>query len=338
MQTLDLLKKLTSAVGISGCEDNVSSLLCDILKQYGETKIDDMNNVICTFGEGRHFLLEAHLDEIGFIVTGISEDGFIKFDKIGGIDTRALPAAEVTVFGTKAIDGVISTLPPHLQCADDENNAPKLKNLSVDTGYTAAALNEIVSPGDRITFRRNFTPLLNGFVSASCLDDRSGVCAILLALDELKKLPCKITVLFSSQEEVGKRGAVVGAYSQNADEAICVDVSFAYTPTCDREDCGEISKGAMIGFSPILDSTMSRALVETAKKNNIAYQCEVMNSITGTDADEISVSKSGVKSALLSIPEKYMHQCVEVVDVKDIESVSALICAYIREKAGEQNA
>ena len=91
MQTLDLLKKLTSAVGISGCEDNVSSLLCDILKQYGETKIDDMNNVICTFGEGCHFLLEAHLDEIGFIVTGITEDGFIKFDKIGGIDTRALP-------------------------------------------------------------------------------------------------------------------------------------------------------------------------------------------------------------------------------------------------------
>lgn len=338
MQTLDLLKKLTSSVGISGREDNVCKLLCDILKQYGETKIDDMNNVICTFGEGYHFLLDAHIDEIGFIVTAITDDGFIKFDKIGGIDTRPLPASEVTVYGKKQINGIISTLPPHLQSSADENNAPKLKDLSIDTGYTADELRELVSLGDRITFKRNFTPLLNGLVSASCLDDRSGVCAVLLSLDELKKLPCKITVLFSSQEEVGKRGATAGAYSANADEAISVDVSFAYTPTCDKEECGEISKGAMIGFSPILDSNFSRRLVQVAKKNKIAYQCEIMNGITGTNADEISVSKNGVKTALISIPEKYMHQSVEVVDTKDVESVSALISSYIKERVGELNA
>lgn len=338
MQTLDLLKKLTSSVGISGCENNVSTMLYDILKQYGDTKIDDMNNVTCTFGEGYHFLLDAHLDEIGFIVTGITNDGFIKFDKIGGIDTRALPAGEVTIYGKKIINGIISTLPPHLQSADDEKNAPELKALSIDTGYSSDELKKIVSLGDRITFKRNFTPLLNNLVSASCLDDRAGVCAVLLSLDALKKLPCKITVLFSSQEEVGKRGAIVGAYSENADEAISVDVSFAYTPTCDREDCGEISKGAMIGFSPILDNSISQKLVEVAKRNNIPYQCEIMNGITGTNADEISVSKSGIKTALISIPEKYMHQCVEVVDTKDVESVSALIIAYVKEKVGECNA
>lgn len=338
MQTLDLLKKLTTTVGVSGSEDNVCTMLCDILKEYGDVKVDDMNNVICTFGEGYHFLLDAHIDEIGFIVTAITDDGFIKFDKIGGIDTRALPASEVTIYGKKTIRGIISTLPPHLQSSDDEKNAPELKDLSIDTGYTSEELKEIISLGDRITFKRNFTPLLNGLVSSSCLDDRSGVCAILLSLDELKKLPCKITVLFSSQEEVGKRGAVVGAYSKNADEAISVDVSFAYTPTCDKDDCGEISKGAMIGFSPILDSELSRRLVKVAEENKIPYQCEIMNSITGTNADEISVSQKGVKTALISIPEKYMHQSVEVVDTKDVVSVSALISAYIKERVGELNA
>ena len=185
---------------------------------------------------------------------------------------------------------------------------------------------------------REKTEELNDFVSASCLDDRSGVCAILLALDELKKLPCKVTVMFSSQEEVGTRGAKIGPYKKNVDEAIVVDVSFGYTPNCDREDCGEVSKGAMIGFSPILDKTMSRMLVDVAKRDSIPYQTEIMTGKTGTNADVISISESGVKTALISIPEKYMHQPVEVVNIKDIESVSELITAYITERVGEINA
>ena len=336
--TTKLLKKLTSAVGVSGCEENICSLLCEILKPYGEVCVDALNNVYCTFGEGYHFMLDAHLDEIGFIVTDIIDDGFIKFDKCAGIDTRPLPAGEVSIWGKKEVKGIISTLPPHLQNADDEKNAPKLSDLSIDTGYSKNQLEELVSLGDRITFKRNFNVLLNNFVSASCLDDRSGVCAILLSLERLKELPCKITVMFSSQEEIGTRGAKIGPYAKNVDEAIVVDVSFAYTPTCDKSECGEISKGAMIGFSPILNKEISDKLVKTAENNNIAYQCEIMSGKTGTNADVISVSECGVKTALISIPEKYMHQSVEIVDTKDIEAVSSLICAYISERVGEINA
>lgn len=336
--TIDLLKKLTSAVGVSGAEDNIVVLLTKILSQYGNVSVDCMNNVYCTFGEGYHFLLDAHLDEIGLIVTDITDDGFIKVGKCGGIDLRMLPAYEVSVWGKKEIKGVISTLPPHLQTSDDEKKAPKLKDIAVDTGLKSDDIKKYVSLGDRITFKRNFTELLDDNISSSCLDDRAGVASILMALDRLKKLPCKITVLFSSQEEVGTRGAKIGAFSKNVDETISVDVSFAYTPGCDKSDCKELGKGAMIGFSPILDSEMSKDLVKTAAKYNIPYQCEIMSGTTGTNADVISINENGIKTALISIPEKYMHQPVEVVNINDIKAVSDLIFSYISERAGEINA
>lgn len=337
-KTIELLKELTQTVGVSGCEENIAALLKKKLSLYGDVTVDSMNNVFCTFGEGYHFLLDAHLDEIGLIVTDITDDGFIKFSNCGGIDARPLPAMEVSVWGREEVKGVISTLPPHLQSASDEKKIPKLSELAIDTGLTKDKLEKLVSLGDRITFKRNFTPLLNGLVSASCLDDRSGVAAILMCLDELKNLGCKVTVMFSSQEEVGTRGAKVGPYAKSVDEAISVDVSFALTPGCDKSECGKLSKGAMIGFSPILDKELSRKLVDAAEKNNISYQCEIMSGRTGTNADVISISEMGIKTALISIPEKYMHQRVEVVDTADVESVSRLICAYIKERIGDVNA
>lgn len=337
-KTIELLKELTQTVGVSGCEENIAALLKKKLSLYGDVTVDSMNNVFCTFGEGYHFLLDAHLDEIGLIVTDITDDGFIKFSNCGGIDARPLPAMEVSVWGREEVKGVISTLPPHLQSASDEKKIPKLSELAIDTGLTKDKLEKLVSLGDRITFKRNFTPLLNGLVSASCLDDRSGVAAILMSLDELKNMGCKVTVMFSSQEEVGTRGAKVGPYAKSVDEAISVDVSFALTPGCDKSECGELSKGAMIGFSPILDKEISRKLVDAAEKNSIPYQCEIMSGRTGTNADVISISERGIKTALISIPEKYMHQRVEVVDTADVESVSRLICAYIKERIGDVNA
>lgn len=337
-KTIELLKELTQTVGVSGCEENIVALLKKKLSSYGDVTVDNMNNVFCTFGEGYHFLLDAHLDEIGLIVTDITDDGFIKFSNCGGIDARPLPAMEVSVWGREEVKGIISTLPPHLQSASDEKKIPKLSELAIDTGLTKDKLEKLVSLGDRITFKRNFTPLLNGLVSASCLDDRSGVAAILMCLDELKNMGCKVTVMFSSQEEVGTRGAKIGPYAKSVDEAISVDVSFALTPGCDKSECGELSKGAMIGFSPILDKEISRNLVDAAEKNNIPYQCEIMSGRTGTNADVISISEKGIKTALISIPEKYMHQRVEVVDTADVESVSRLICAYIKERIGDVNA
>lgn len=338
MNTTELLKKLTSAVGVSGMENNVSTLLADMLGQYGEVTVDDMNNVVCTFGKGKHFLLDAHLDEIGFIVKSISDDGFIKVDKCGGIDERMLLASEVSVWGKKEVRGVISNLPPHLQ-KSGEKKAPKIDEIAIDVGMTKAEAEKVISLGDRVTFKRNFNELVGTQVCSNVLDDRSGVASILLAVEKLKNVDAKITVCFSSQEEVGTRGAKTVAYGKDVDEAIVVDVSFGYTPMCKKSDCGEIGKGVMIGVAPILDNTMSNKMQEIAKAKNISHQIEVMGGgHTGTNADVITINQRGIKTSLLSIPEKYMHSPIEIVDTKDVEATADLICEYIMESVGDANA
>ena len=185
--TVELLKKLTSTVGVSGEEENIVTLLKDILKKYGNVSVDSMNNVYCTFGQGYHFLLDAHLDEIGMIVTDITDDGFIKVNRCGGIDRRMLLGYEVSVWGKEEVKGIISTLPPHLQNADDEKKVPEFKDISIDVGMSKDKIKKIVSLGDKVTFKRNFTPLLNSQLSASCLDDRAGIASILLLVQEALK-------------------------------------------------------------------------------------------------------------------------------------------------------
>lgn len=338
MNTVDLIENLVSLPAVSGNEDSLIEYLTDILSAYGEVKIDAMHNVICTFGEGFNLLLDAHLDEIGMAVTSITDDGFLKVGAVGGIDRRMLLGYEVDVWGSEKLSGIISTLPPHLQKSSDEKKVPGINEISIDLGMKKADAEKFVSLGDKVTFKRQFTQLINNQISSNCLDDRAGVASIILALDELKKLPIKITVLFSTQEEVGTRGAKTGAFAKEADECISVDVSFGYTPLCSKEECGLVSRGAMIGYSPILDREISNALKRIAQNQNIPYQLEIMNERTGTNADVISVTESGIKCGLLSIPLKYMHSPVEVIGVDDVESVSRLIVAYAKEKAGVLNA
>lgn len=332
------LKSLTSLYAVSGYEKDISEYLASILKSYGDVRIDDMNNVICTFGEGKHYLLDAHIDEIGFIVKSITDCGFLKLEKCGGIDNRMLLGSELTVLGKQSITGIISTLPPHLQ-KEKDNKAPEINEISVDVGLTQDEAKEIVSVGDRAVFKHNFIELLGNQICSSALDDRVGVCAILNALDELKNINAKITILFSSQEEIGTRGAKSGVYDIDCDEAIVVDVSFGYSPLCNRSECGEIGNGAMIGISPILDRRMSDSMTKIAKSKNIPHQPEVMGGgHTGTNADVITISQRGIRTSLLSIPLKYMHSPIEIIDTGDIQAVTDLIVEYIREDVGVNNA
>lgn len=338
MNTVELIENLVSLPAVSGCEGKLIEYLENELSPFGEVHVDAVNNVSCTFGSGFHLFLDAHLDEIGMIVTSITDDGFLKVGAVGGIDRRMLLGYEVTVWGKEKLSGIISTLPPHLQKVADEKKVPEISEISIDLGMNKKEVEKLVSPGDRVTFRRQFTQLLNNQISSNCLDDRTGIASILLALEELKKLPIKVTVLFSAQEEVGTRGAKIGAFAKNADECIAVDVSFGYSPLCSKEECGIISNGAMIGYSPTLDKEISNTLKRLAEEQHIPYQLEIMNGRTGTNADVISVTEAGIKCGLISIPLKYMHSPVEVVDVNDVESVSKLIIAYAKEKAGVENA
>ncbi len=329
---IEVLNRLCAANGVSGHENHASAVAAGLLREYTDNvKIDSFGNVTGFIGDKSNgkptLLLEAHIDEIGFIVTYIDDKGFIKVANCGGTDRRLYAAQTVTIHGRKSpVRGVIATLPPHV--SKDTKTAMKTEEIVIDTGYTKEQLEKMITLGDRVTIDAKPDHLIYGQLVNKAIDDRSGVAAVLYALHLLKdeETNFNIAVLFASQEETGGSGAKIGAYNIDADFAICTDVSYAYTPGCKKEKCGEMGKGAMIGISPVLKLN---TLDDTAKQKGIKYQYEVMNGETGTDADEISVTKGGVVTGLLSIPLKYMHTPVEVVDEKDICAVGCIMAQYV---------
>lgn len=325
---------LAGANGTSGNENEAALLAKSMLEEYMPAHIDTLGSVCGDTGDGVHILLDAHIDRIGMTVTAIDDSGFIKFARIGGIDARVLAAEQVTVWGDEPLFGVITSTPPHLTSGDDDKKAKKIEDLSIDVGMTADEVKKIVRPGMRITVNSTPKELLGGRVSCAALDDRAGVAAILRCLELLKDKNhgCRISVLLSSQEETGGSGAAAGGFAAAPDEAIAVDVSFAMAPGLKKEKCGKLGGGAMIGFSPSLDYSMSRTLERIADENGIARQCEVMSGSTGTNADEIQVAGSGVRMGLISIPQRNMHTAAEIVDLNDIEAVARLMAAYIIER------
>lgn len=333
MDILDTLKQLTSVTGVSGAECGAAESALGLLKKYApDASIDASGNVTGLIRSGvpvaKTLMLDAHIDQIGLIVTYIDKDGFLKVGSCGGPDLKIMLAQSVTVHGSQELRGVISTLPPHV--SPDHSKVPEAAELSVDIGMTKEQAEKYVAPGDRITVDSAFRTLSGDAVSAPSVDDRSGVCAILAALDmmDFSKLKYDIAVCFSAQEETGERGVKPAAFRIQPDEAIAVDVSFGRTPDSLPHETAEMGSGVMIGVSAALDRGMSATLRSTAERSGIPFTMEVMPSSTGTNADSIAVSGRGVKCCTLSIPIRYMHTPIETVKLCDIENTAKLIAAY----------
>ncbi len=331
MELKTVLRDLCTANGVNGCKE-AADLARNFLSTYTrDIHSDAMGNVLgiipCGDPTAPTILLEAHVDEIGFVVTQVDERGFLRVSECGGIDNRALSAAPVTVLCNPPVNGVFAMVPSHL--AKEDTPLPQVTERVIDIGAENA---KHVTVGTRVAFRSHFEELCNERVCDKALDNRAGVAAVLRTLDLLKDetLPFNIAVSFCTQEELGLRGAKTAAYSVRPDAAIVVDVSFAYTPDADKTQCGVLGNGTMIGMSPVLNRHMTDTLHALAEKQNIAYQWEVTGGMTGTDADVTSVTAEGIPTALLSVPLRYMHTPVEVVSVADIEATAQLMAAYIR--------
>lgn len=342
MDMLTSLRRLCTAVGVSGDESKAAAVAKELLQEYTDNiRTDALGSVIGTIGDkGPKIMLEAHLDQIGMIVTAVDEkSGFVRFDRCGGTDRRVLAAERVTIHGTKDIPAVIISTPPHLLDKADENKALPFDKLAADTGLAPDEALQYIHPGDRITVNPRFEVLMNDRVCASFSDDRAGVLAVLRTLDILKDTDhgCQLIAVFAAQEETGGSGAKTAAFGTDAEEAIAVDVSFAAAPDTSGIHT-HLGKGTMICFAPGLSKEMSNALVSLAKENGIAYQVEVAGRSTGTDADDIAVSKCGVRTALLSLPQRNMHTSVEMIDMKDVEATAQLMAAYIIMKGGRTDA
>lgn len=334
MELQEMLRELCLAPGVGG-QTAATETAARLLSAYtNEIEISPLGNVLGIMRCGRDnapvMMLEAHIDQIGFVVTGV-EDGFLRVAPCGGIDPRTLAAMEVVVFGDKPYPGVFASTPPHL--AGDKKGVLPVEEGLIDVGMKQDQAAAAIAVGSRVGFRPRFAVMGKHGVTGSSLDDRCGVAAILWAVDTLAKeeLDVDIAVCFAVQEELGTRGAGTGAFALEPDAAIAVDVSFAYTPDANRRECGKLGGGPMIGVSPGLDEAYSRRLVALAKAQDIPFQQEIMGGKTGTDADVIGVAGPGVRTALLSIPQRYMHTPVEVVDLRDVANTGRLIAAFVRE-------
>lgn len=329
----DLIFKLTNIFYIKD-NNKVLSPIIEELSKYAETKIYENGNIIGTLGNKKsknHIMLDAHIDQIGLVVTNILENGFLKVASCGGVDSRILPGSTLKIYGKKVITGIVCSTPPHL-IKNKDNKYLKVDELYVDTGLSSEEAKQNIPLYSYIGFDNNPQKLLNNKITAPALDNRAGVAALIYCAKILSKsdLDLKVSIVLSSGEETTTVGAKTASFDLFPQESIAVDVSFAADPNVSKENKGILGSGPMIGFAPSLSKEISQKLIKISKKNDIPYQYEIMGGKTGTNADEISITKSGIKTGLVSIPIRYMHTPIETADISDIKNTAKLLALYIK--------
>lgn len=334
----ELIKKLSDMRAISGAEYRINRKIAKLFEDNAdEVMIDNLGSVIAKkFSKKDNaptLMIEAHCDEIGLIVTDITDEGFLTFAPVGGVDQRILPSSIVTIHGKSDIQGIVSAKPSYLY---DGEKAAKMCDMAIDTGLACDEVKEKISIGDGITFPQSVGALSDTLFSGKTLDDRASVAALVAVMEKIKDMDLDINVFACThvQEEVGCRGAKVSAFSINPDMAIAIDVTHGITPD-NSDNAFPVGEGITISVGPNIHPSMSERLMEIADKHDIKYSVEVDGGETGTDAWEIQNARNGIPTALLSIPLKYMHTSVETLSISDTESLVKLLECFIKETGGD---
>ena len=337
MDIRETARELCALSGPSGFEEAASRRAAELLRPLvDELRTDAMGNVLalrrCGRENAKRLLLDAHMDEVGFIVTEVTE-GFLKFSALGGLDPRTLPGREVRILAPEGpLYGVIACLPPHVLTAEQREQAVEIKELFIDAGLSQPEAEKRIPLGTPGVFEGPMFGLQGDNFVSKALDDRLCAAVILKVMDELRdeELPCDLAVLLSSQEEVGLRGSAPGAFALDPDWCIAVDVTHARTPDAPGGETFEAGKGCTVGVGPNANRAITAALLETAKEEGIPHAVEVMPRSSGTNGWAIQISRQGVATAIVSVPVKYMHSPVETASLADAEAAAALITAFIR--------
>lgn len=301
-----------------------------------EAHRDALGNVIAhKNGDGNRIMLVAHCDVVSLMITYIDERGFLYVQPAGSVDASILPARKmVIVHGDKVIPGIIGKKPIHL-AREEQNVKVSYENLWIDIGAANyAEAMSMVSKGDYAYFCPDQEELPNDLITNSYLDDRVGLKVLLKLAELLHDITLSWDVYFvaSNHEEIGMRGALVAAQSIQPDVCICVDVTHATDyPTMNVVCHGDIKlgEGCVLAKGPNIYPQLYNSLEETAISHDLKYQVEVSPYPTGTDANMIQLSGKGVKTAVVSIPCRYMHTPHEVCSKKDIESAINIIYEFI---------
>lgn len=342
MNTLETIRTLTGAHGPSGFEtaavEQAEQLLTPLVDRVWR---DRLGNVVGVKSCGREhalkLLLDAHLDEVGFIVMG-HEEGFLRFAPLGGVDARVLPDRELTILTDPPLFGVVATKPPHVMEAGESDKAIPLSELRIDVGFSQEEAVRRIPVGTPVVFRETCQALGSDCISGKALDDRSCFAVILRTLELLreKSLDVDLYVLGSCREEINGAGATVGTYGIHPQLAVAVDVTFGRSADTSKEKTFQLGGGPVIGVGPNMSRWMTERLMETAEKLEMPYQIEVMAGNSGTNGWEIQVSREGVATAILSLPLNYMHTPLEVIHQADVEGCAKLLAAFIEDLGEEE--
>uniref|UniRef100_A0A7C4Y5D1 M42 family peptidase n=1 Tax=candidate division WOR-3 bacterium TaxID=2052148 RepID=A0A7C4Y5D1_UNCW3 len=335
----EILEKLSNAAGPSGFEENVSSVLFEMLKEkVDEIKKDKVGNVIAlkkAKGERKgSVMLTAHLDEIGMIVTAF-DGSYIKFETLGGWDNRIFIGQKVIIFGKKVLKGVVGAIPPHY-LRDKEKKVPSLEELFIDIGMNEKDVKKYVRIGDPIYIDTTFKVLNGDIVTGKALDNRAScavICSILMNIKN-EELKWDVYGVFTIQEESTSLGAYTSAFKIKPDFAIVLDVTHATSFGVGEDRAYPFNKGPGIAIGPNIHNGLFNELKETAKRNEIPYFIEPIPGQTGTDASAIQVVDEGIPTALLSVPIRYMHTPTEVLHMNDLKRTERLIISFLREFDG----
>jgi putative aminopeptidase FrvX len=348
-ESLNFLKTLVNTPSPTGHEVRGQRVWLDYAKKFAdETYSDAYGNCVAVLNKGGspRLMLAAHADEIAMGVNFIDPEGFIYVRKMGGIDPAITKAQRVIIHTRNGpVKGVVGNVAPHLTKMEDERKLPKMHDLFIDIGVgSAKEARELVQIGDPITLNDEFDLLRNDLAVARAFDNRIGTFAVAEALrllqDSKGKLKAEVCAVSNVQEEVGLLGARQIAYSLKPDIALVVDVTHATDyPTVNKAQHGDtkVGQGPAITHGGCNHAEVVARLEQVAKTKKINLQHEAMSNSSGTDTDVIFWTRGGIPSALISLPNRYMHSPVEVVSLKDLEKIPELMAGFaLSLKSGEE--
>ena len=335
MNYLSAINRLSAAPGPSGFEGAVARVALDMLSPLvGEAYLDRMGNVVglrpCGKPGAKKVLLDAHLDEIGFIITG-QEEGYLRFAPLGGVDPRMLPDRELTVLTDPPRLGVVACLPPHIQSREDMDKSQPISELYLDLGLTEDEA-KAIPIGTPAVYRTGCLALGKDLLSGKALDDRACFVLLLraLALLEGEELDVDLVVLGSTQEETHSTGAITAAYGLRPDLCVAVDVTHGDSPDASKDKTFPLGKGPVIGLGPNCTKWISDLMRRCTKEMDLNVQLEVMSGSSGTNGWPLQVSREGIATGVLSLPLRYMHTPIETAHQGDMEDTARLLAEFIR--------
>ena len=339
MTLKELIISLSGIMSVSGNERRGGEELVNLIGGvFDEHRTDALGNHLfikkCGRPNAPKILVDTHFDEIGMMVSGIKEGGFVSVTNIGGVDTRILPASEVIIYGKEPILGVFAAKAPHLSTAADMEKLTPLPDMLIDTGYSKEELEELCPLGTPVGFKPIYAELLNDRLAGKAFDDKAcGACAI-FGIDAVQKreLAGDVYFLFSAFEETGMTGARVAGFGIRPDYALVLDVTHASTPDTKDNGLPSFGSGVAVAVSPVTNRRLTRMVTDLCRMGSIPYTMDACPVGTGTNANVLGISAEGIPTALCSLPLKSMHTSAEVLSMDDANALKKVVSAFIKSK------